>query len=97
MFDFLKRKEKGWLYIKLDNGVKISNKDPGKGIRFQLICTEKHENWVYNIPKPSGVRIGSVRSKISFIRCLECDETLKGGVMFNSNKVENLLNNRREV
>lgn len=93
MFDFLKR-DKDWLYIKLKNGVKISNKDPGKGIRFQLICSKKHENWVYNIPKPAGVRIGSVRSKISFIRCLECDETLKGGLMFNSNNCKDLKNKR---
>lgn len=90
MFKFLKRKEKDWLYEKLESGVKISNYDPGKGIRFQLICTKKHENWVYNIPKPTGVRIGSVRSKVPFIRCLKCDEALKGGMMFNSNKIENL-------
>ena len=45
-----------------------------------LACTQKHNNYIWNIPAPV-VRIGSIKSAIGMIHCLRCTEGMIGGTV----------------
>ena len=53
-----------------------------------LKCSMGHVNYVYNIPVPV-YRIGSERSRMPVIDCMDCTERMEGGEIYiNGEKVE---------
>lgn len=57
-------------------GVLIAEEPTGP--RIKLVCTAGDVNWVFKLKEPL-FRVGSTKSPISSVRCLCCNEMLKGG------------------